>query len=139
MSQHFLIITLFTSLSLSAFAQQNKDIQNEYKKFSKAQNSFFSGSVSKETFKTKLSELITKLDASYDRVKKIEAEHADMELSREGNQMAYDLEMLSPLQGLAKTALDAEACAEAVHDDKINQSKDEDAKEVTALIRKICS
>ena len=78
-------------------------------------------------------------DGKHCNPKTIEAEKADVVLSMEGNQMAYDLEMLAPLQDLAKTNLSVEACKEASHDDKTNQTKDGDAKEVTALIKKICS
>ena len=53
--------------------------------------------------------------------------------------MAYDLEILSPLIDLAKVGITPKTCKEAVHDNQFNKAKDSDAKEITDLLKKICT
>ncbi len=139
MYQQLILILTITTISLASFADQKKDISEEYKNFRKIEDTFFAADINKKNFKAKMTALMSELTASYEKVKKFEASSSEVMLSMEGNQMAYDLEMLSPLQDLAKSSINKETCREAQHNNKLNKAEEGDATEVTALIKKICN
>ncbi|MBC7419738.1 MAG: hypothetical protein H7328_03325 [Bdellovibrio sp.] len=138
MYQQSIIILAISIFSTLSFADQKNDIAAEYKIFRQIEDTFFAADVNKKNLKPKLNDFVKKLNAGYEKVKRIEAQSSEVMLSQEGNQMAYDLEMLSPLESLAKSSLDTDACRHATHNNKVNQSDEGDATEVTALIKKIC-
>ncbi len=137
--QSVLIFTAVTLFTLTSLADKKSDLSNEYTNFRQLQTTFFSTPVNKQNFAAKVTKLLSMLNNSYDKVKVLETGGAEIVLSIEGNQMAYDLEILEPLRDLAKAGINADSCKEVNHDNQMNKTKDADVQEVTTLLKKLCS
>lgn len=130
MRQH--VITLFLLITgTSVFA--NTSLTPYYEDFQKTKAQFFNSKLTKKDFSKKFKELDVNLNATYGKLKIAEKE----KLSTEGNQLALDLELLSPLRNLASTKMNKENCLQAKHLNSVNATTEE--KEQHQLIEKVIS
>ncbi len=111
------IIFLITSQNTFAL---NSQLKNQYIDFKKNYTELLILSKNKAQFQ-KIYELKVKdLKNRYDLFSKLEKN----EITREGNQMALDIEMLEPLNFLVSSRINSEACSEAFSLNEMNSTSD---------------
>ncbi len=117
-------------------------ISQIYESFSQKKTELFKSDLNKKNIKQKVSEYLKSLNSEYEEVKAIENKSNELGLlSTEGNQMAYDIEVLAPLKDLASGLMTKEECAKAKHEHELNFPviEDEQSKSIGNIINKICS
>ena len=144
MYQSVILSLLFaTSLSYAATKanDENKEINKIYADFTKQKNDLLKSDLDKKNIKTKFEETYKNLEKNLADVKAIESTSKGVLLSSEGNEMAYDLEVLEPLKNLATGILTKEECVKAQHEHDLNFPiiEDEQAQSIKNILNKVCS
>ncbi len=144
MYQSIILSVLFaTSLSYASTkaSDENKEINKIYADFTKQKNELLKSDLDKKNIKSKFEETYKNLEKSLAEVKAIESTSKTVMLSSEGNEMAYDLEVLEPLKNLATGILTKEECVKAQHEHDLNFPiiEDEQAQSIKNILNKVCS
>lgn len=129
---HQLIRTfaLFTFLSITAHSAQSS-MQDLYSDFQLTRIQLKSTKFNSQSFTSQFQAIDQQLQKKYEAYRKLQKEN----FTTEGNQMAYDIELIGPLRSLAATKLTKDDCQEALHDNELNYNDDD--KQENALVRKI--
>lgn len=137
MYQSLIILLLTGSFSWAASPQEVTKI---YADFEEQKAELLKSDLSKKTNKEKAVASYKALEKALDEVKAIEAKTPKNTLTVEGNQMAYDLEILSPIKDLAAGLTSPEDCTKARHEHSLNFPvvEDDDSKAIEAVINKAC-
>lgn len=138
MPQSLVFILLLAS---NSFASSPKEIVKIYDDFESKKDELLKSKLDKKTAKDKIVPAYQALEKALDEVKAIESKAKNDLLTTEGNQMAYDLEILSPIKDLAAGLISKEECEKARHEHALNfpVTEDEDSKAILSTINKICS
>lgn len=126
-----------TLLSISSLAiSATNDLKSQYEDFQKTYSQTLSAAKNKSNFAKEFDQNNKKLKIKYDQFVKFEKK----ELSPEGNQMALDIEMLEPLEFLATSRINKEACSEAMLLNEMNSTSDpETFVRVKKSIQTLCN
>lgn len=133
----FFAVLGFTTLSVAA---DQDDYARIFKKYVQQRNKFFATSITKQNLDPLVQEYLKNAEAAYAEIGKLEQEQAEEELlSREGNQIVYEIELMKPLADFAKTAMSASNCKESVHDMNLNgQDSEPVQKAIASIFKKLC-
>lgn len=117
----------------AASAVQTSKIYNE---FQISKTSFLNSQFTAKDFAKKFKTADAELNAKYVQLKAVEGD----DLSIEGNQIALDLELLSPLRKLATSKINKETCNEAIHLNEMNSTPVEkmQLETIEKLIKMLC-
>lgn len=137
MYQSIILVLLFAQTSMASTPQE---IANIYLNFETKKLEFLKNDFNKKTAKEKVISAYKALEKALEEVKAIESKSKDDLLTAEGNQMAYDLEILAPVKDLAMSLMTKEDCAKARHEHALNFPviQDEDSTSIAKAIDKIC-
>lgn len=143
-----LLTFLFIQFSISAVSSKTSttsastkliEIKNIYSQYKKTKIHFYTTKMDKINFKNQLTLYINSLNSSLDKIRTLESLSNEDLLTPEGNQLAFDQELLKPLQALALTNFDKKACTDAFHSNKYNTGEDKKNYElVDSLIKQVC-
>lgn len=135
------VIAAVVFMTPMVFAATPKEITQLYNRFADQKELLLKSDIGKKNAKQKVTAAYEALEKAMDEVKALESKSKDESLTSEGNQMAYDLEILSPLKDLVSGAINKEDCTKARHEHELNFPvvEDEDGKAILNLINKICS
>lgn len=117
---------------MSAFAQSNT-ISKVYSDYKNKKNLFFASDLTQANIKAEINSYLKTIDNNYEAITTLESKNSEIELSIEGNQMAYDRELLQPLIDFSLSSMNNEACAIAIHDNKLNAELP-----IELILKKIC-
>jgi hypothetical protein len=144
--------TLITALLLttSVFAANKKakqepkdnEITKIYEDFQKQKEELFKADINKKNIREQFDRTYKSLSTSYEQMKALETKNKlAFEFSKEGNQMAFDIETLEPIKELANGSMTEEDCSKARHEHELNFPivKDEQSKSIAKLIKKVCT
>ncbi len=131
-----ILIIGFTSLTFAS----PKEIVHIYENFSKQKTELLKADLNKKNIKETVANYYKQLNASYEEVKKLENDSKKDLLTNEGNQMAYDIEVLEPLKILASGLMTKEDCVKAKHEHSLNFPviADDDSKAIDNILNKVC-
>lgn len=134
-----IVITLLSSSIV--FAATPKEIADIYLTFETKKLEFLNADISKKDAKEKIVPAYEALERSLNLVKDLENKSSDGALTAEGNEMAYDLEILAPIKDLASGLMSKEDCDKARHVHALNFPvvEDEDSAAISKMIEKICN
>lgn len=137
MSQSIIFILLVAQVS---FAATPKEIIQIYSNFETQKAEFLKIDFTKKNAKDKAVPAYEALAKALDEVKSIESKSKEDLLTEEGNQMAYDLEILEPIKELASGLMSKEDCDKARHEHALNFPvvEDDDSAAIKKSIDKIC-
>lgn len=126
--------------SVVSFANTPKEITKIYSDFEAKKTAFLKGDFTKKEAKEKVAKAYQDLEKALADVKAIESKSKETLLTAEGNQMAYDLETLSPIKDLAAGLISKEDCNKARHEHALNFPviEDDESKAIESLINKLC-
>lgn len=135
MRQQFLILVIL----FSALHSYSDEIENIYSEYEKVKNTFYSANINRnnasqalETYKTKTSSYLEKIELLEDKDK-------TTKLSPEGNQLAYDLEIIEPLSILINGKFDKASCDKAYQLNESNTDlKNIIFKKIKSIIQNLC-
>lgn len=136
MYQSLLIITAL-AFHAPLFAAEQK-ISQIFDEYSKKKEEFFKADLNKKNAKEKLAEHIKFTDSKYELIKKIENAGKETLLSEEGNQIAYDLELLAPVTILVNSKITATDCQATRHNNLLNSTDKKETDKIGQIIEKIC-
>jgi hypothetical protein len=127
------VLIILTPLYVFALSP---DLKNDYTKFKKKYSELLTKSTDQKAFLSSFAKDYKTLQTEFEKFSKDEKE----EISKEGNQMALDIEMLEPLEFLASSKISNESCAEAELLNEMNSSSDvKTFQKVKESLRKLCS
>ncbi len=110
-------------------------LQNDYTKFKKKYSELIAKTSDQKSFLSSFTKDFKNLQNEFEEFSKNEK----TEISKEGNQMALDLEMLEPLEFLATSAINKESCAEAELLNEMNSTSDAKTfQKVKESLKKLC-
>ncbi len=134
-------IVLTIILSSVAYASTPKQIADIYLSFETKKLEFLKVDYSKKDAKDRIIPAYESLEKAMNEVKDIEAKAKDDQLTPEGNEMAYVLEILAPLKDLASSLMSKEDCEKARHEHALNFPvvEDEDSTAISKAIDKLCN
>jgi len=137
MYQSVIFILLFAQAS---FAATPKEITQIYSNFETLKADFLKTDFTKKNARDKTVPAFEALSKALDEVKAIESKSKDDLMTEEGNQMAYDIEILEPIKELASGLMSKEDCEKAYHAHALNFPvvEDDDSAAITKAIDKIC-
>lgn len=140
MYQSIIMILLSASISQAATSATPQEITAIYLKFEAQKLELLKTDFSKKEAKAKVVSAYEALEKALSEVKDIESKAKNDLLTEEGNQMAYDLEILEPIKNLASGLMSKEDCNKARHEHTLNFPvvEDEDAIAIGKAIDKIC-
>lgn len=123
-----------------SFASQ-KEITQVYENFSQQKKELLKADLNKKNIKETVEKYSKNLSISYEEVKKLEAKSKNVLLTPEGNQMAYEIEILEPIRDLASSKMTKEDCKKAKHEHELNFPvvKDDESAAIENLINKVCN
>ncbi len=140
-----LLVTLFigvsTSFATTKEGSEKNNIARLFEQFEKEKSDLFKSDLTKANIKSKFEATSKNLEKFLDEVKAIEAKSDSDLLTNEGNEMAYDIEVLEPLKTLAAGLLTKEECVKAKFEHELNFPviEDEQAASIQNLINTICT
>ncbi|MFZ3229456.1 MAG: hypothetical protein WA160_04575 [Pseudobdellovibrio sp.] len=132
MSKSLIITSFIFLIQMSAFAQSNT-ISKVYSDYKNKKNLFFASDLTQANIKAEINSYLKTIDNNYEAITTLESKNSEIELSIEGNQMAYDRELLQPLIDFSLSSMNNEACAIAIHDNKLNAELP-----IELILKKIC-
>lgn len=119
---------------------QNHEIQQIYNSYLTKKKKFFSSEHNKKQTPTLLDEYYKAGEQALEKIKNIELKNQKIILSAEGNQIALDIELLSPLLMLSKENFNKSLCAEVKHDHDLNHiEKSKDYLNLTNILNLFCN
>lgn len=138
MRQSIVLTLLFASI---AYAYSPKEIADIYLNFETKKLEILKANFSKKDAKDKIIPAYQALEKALNEVKDLEAKVKDNPLTPEGNEMAYDLEILAPIRDLALGLISKEDCDKARHEHALNFPvvEDEDSAAIARAIDKLCN
>lgn len=137
---HYSII-LTALLASVSYATTPKEVAGIYLNFETKKLELLKADFDKKTAKDKVVPAYQALEKALADVKNIESKSKDDLLTAEGNQMAYDLEILAPIKDLAAGLMSKEDCDKARHEHALNFPvvEDEDSTAIAKAIDKLCN
>jgi len=138
MRQSIILTLLLASI---AYANTPKEIADIYLNFETKKLELLKAEFTRKDAKEKIVPVYEALEKALNDVKDIESKSKDDELTPEGNEMAYDLEILAPLKDLASGLMSKEDCDKARHIHSLNFPvvEDEDSVAIAKAIEKLCN
>lgn len=136
MYQHFLTTFFLVVAIPTTVLAATPNIDSMYTDFQSTQAKLFAAPVTKKDFSKRFKDVDAELKAKYE---KIVASEKD-ELTIEGNQIAFELELLEPLRKLANSKFDKETCKQARHTNLMNTTLEDKAKNdlIEKTINSVC-
>lgn len=133
------ILSIIIIIHLGAFAL-SPELQKDYLDFRISYAKIFDVAKDQKTFFDQFMNLKAELEKRYEQFVLKEKSEVNDELSIQGNQMALDLEMLAPLEELAKNRpLTQKSCSQAVDLNQQNANSSKDSyKKVQTAIQSLC-
>ncbi|MFN3455311.1 MAG: hypothetical protein ACK41T_10160 [Pseudobdellovibrio sp.] len=129
LSLTFIIFSISHASTPSHLTKLYASFENEY-------NVLLTTLSSKNDFLARYPILKNSLDKKYDEFTNLEGD----ELTPEGNQMALDLEMLTPLQAIFEHKISSDGCTLARQLNEMNSNADLDTyKKINILIKNLCT
>lgn len=140
MRQSIVLSILFVLVGSPSFASP-KEIMQVYENFSQQKKELLKADLNKKNIKETVAKYTKNLSISYEEVKKLEAKSKSVLLTPEGNQMAYEIEILEPIRDLASSKMTKEDCMKAKHEHELNFPvvKDDESAAIENLINKVCN
>jgi hypothetical protein len=141
---HFAVITVAatTLVFFKSYAaeSQTAKLAELYSDFKKVKIEMLEAQYTKKNFKSQFSKSYTLLKQKYEELQKTENLIKKDLLSPEGNQMAFDLEVLAPLKSLADSSLDKKTCESASDENERNSAPDvvDSVNQVQKIIDQVC-
>ena len=131
--------TLFLMKSFAAEASIEK-IDSLYEDFKKTREEILTSNYTPKDFKQKFNLAYDKLQKKYDEVEKIEMQIKKDLFTPKGNQMAFDIEVITPLKTLADGPLNKQNCQKISDENERNRAPDVIAQvdQVQKIINQIC-
>ena len=127
--------------SLTTDDALNKEVSKIYEQFINQKNELLKTDLNKKNIKEKVEASYKSLAQRLEDVKAIESKSKADLLTKEGNEMGYDLEVLEPLKDLATGLMTKEDCVKARHEHALNFPviEDEQGKSIQNIMNKVCS
>lgn len=141
---HFtaIVIAATTLVFFKSYAadSQTAKLAELYSEFKKVKTEMLETQYTKKNFKSQFSKSYAVLKQKYEELQKTENLIKKDLLSPEGNQMAFDLEVLAPLQSLADSNLDKKTCESVSDENERNSAPDvvESVNQVQKIIDQVC-
>lgn len=130
----------FASAATPNSKQQVNEIITIYNLYKINKTQFYNAKLNKNNFKSQLNLYINHLNNSLSKINTTEAKTSPPIISAEGNQLAFDYELLKPLQRLASRPIDKKSCDEAVIQNSYNAGRDQKSLDlINSVIQKICN
>ena len=127
------VLILLTPVCVFALTPE---LKSDYSKFKKKYSDLITKSTDQKIFMSSFSKDYKTLQIEFEKFSKNEKE----ELSKEGNQMALDIEMLEPLEFLSSSQINKESCAEAELLNEMNSSSDvKTFQKIKDSLKSLCS
>ena len=138
MRQSIILTLLLASI---AYANTPKEIADIYSNFETKKLELLKADFTKKDAKEKIIPAYEALERALNEVKDLEAKSKEDQLTPEGNEMAYDLEILAPIKDLASGLMSKEDCDKARHEHTLNFPvvEDEDSTAIAKAIDKLCN
>lgn len=131
------LLMILLAISTSA---ENSEIHQIYNSYLIKKKKFYSSEHNKKQTPMLLDDYYKAGESALEKIKNIELRNQKIILSAEGNQIALDMELLSPLQILSKDNFSKNSCAEAKHDHNLNYiEKTQDYSNLTNIIGQFCN
>lgn len=129
--RQILLISLFFSFNSFAATKSTPEIKKQYLDFKKSYTQMLTIANDKATFQKEFDSLHKSLKEKYDTFALTEKS----KLTPEGNQMALDIEMLEPLEVLARGPITVDSCTDAQLINELNA--DSDAKTYASIKKSV--
>ena len=141
---HFTAIAVAatTLIFLKSYAadSQTAKLAELYSDFKKVKTEILETQYTKKNFISQFAKSYSVLKQKYEELQKTESMIKKDLLSPEGNQMAFDLEVLAPLKSLADSTLDKKTCESVSDENERNSAPDvvESVNQVQKIIDQVC-